>query len=203
MIQHYFSKDPSKKAKFIFNLIAPIYNKIDNYLDEDFTSAIKILANEIDLKDKSIIDLGCGTGAWGSRFSKFNVLNITGVDFSERMLKVARGKHKKISFLLGDAENLIDFKDKSFNISTASYVLHGVKKERRRKILNEMSRISKKYIVIHDFYGKTPFFTRVLEFLEGSDYKYFKKHFKTEMEEIFSEVKVLVLKDTALYIGIK
>ena len=203
MIHHYFSKDPNKKAKFIFNLIAPVYNKIDSYLDEDFTDAIKILANEIELKNQSIVDIGCGTGAWGSRFSKFNVSNITGVDFSKKMLEVAIKKHPKMNFLFGNAENLSKIKDKEFNISTASYVLHGVKKERRTKILKEMSRISKKIVVIHDFYGKTPFFTRVLEFLEGSDYKYFKKNFETEMKMVFSEVRVIVLKDTALYIGVK
>jgi len=203
MIHHYFSRDPNKKAKFIFNFIAPVYKVIDNYLDEDFTSGIKLLNNEIKLEHKEVVDIGCGTGAWGSQFLKFGVKNVTGIDFSEKMLKIASKKHKNMKFNSGNAEDLNEIEDNSFDISTASYILHGVKKDRRRKILNEMKRVSKEYVVIHDFYGKTSKFITFLEFLERSDYKNFKKNFESEMKEVFSSVKIIPLKDTALYIGIK
>ena len=201
MIHHYFSKNPDKRAKFIFNLIAPVYNAIDKYLDEDFTIAINKLNNEINLKDMKVLDIGTGTGAWGSKFMKFDIKSISGVDFSENMIKVASKKHKNMNFSVANAENLNIFKNNTFDIITASYVLHGVKKDKRKIILTEMKRVSKEYVVIHDFYGKTPFATRVLEFLERSDYKFFKKNFETEMKEMFSDTRIVPLKGTALYIG--
>ena len=201
-IFHYFSSDPNKRAKFIFNLIAPIYNMVDGALSDNYSKAIDILDAEIDIKNKTVLDLGTGTGAWAVMFEQKNAQSITGVDFASKMLNVSKKKHPSINFIIGDAENLENIADNSFDIVTASYVVHGVKIERRANILKEMQRISKQHVVIHDFVGRTPIFIRVLEFMEKSDYKFFKKNICNELQQLFSSSKKIeVEKGSGLYIA--
>ena len=65
-----------------------------------------------------------------------------------------------------------------------------------------MKRVSKGYVIIHDFVGTTSLIVRFLEFMERSDYPYFKDNFIKEMEANFSSVKKIEVKDGAgLYIG--
>ena len=201
-ILHYFSKDPNKRAKFIFNFIAPIYNKVDKILDSSFQKSIDLLKEELPINNLNVVDVGTGTGAWGAMFLKNGAKSVTGIDFAEKMLAKAKIKHPKMNFEVGDAENLEKIKNDSFDLVTASYVLHGVKKKHREKILSEMKRISRKYIVIHDFVGKTPAFIRFLEFMEKSDYKFFKKNFCNELKLKFLSTKRIKSRDgSGLYIA--
>ncbi|MCF6366805.1 MAG: class I SAM-dependent methyltransferase [Bacteroidales bacterium] len=203
-ITHYFSKNPDKRAKFIFNLIAPLYGKLDNKLQEGFKYSSIELDKEIMVTGKTVLDIGSGTGAWGASINKLGALKTEGIDFSEKMVKQAKKNHPGINFSVADAESLSDFEDNSFDIVTASFVLHGVKKEKRKKMLNEMKRISKKYVVLHDFIGRTPVFIRFLEFLERSDYKNFKKNFCSELEEKFPKTTKISSKfGSGLYIAEK
>ncbi len=203
-ILHYFSKDPNKRAKFIFNFIAPLYHKLDKTIEKGFLKTVELLQEEIILNEKSVIDIGTGTGAWGGALLKSGAESAHGVDFSRKMLLKNKTNHPKMTFEYGDAENLENIKDNSFDIVTASFVLHGVKEDRRNKILSEMERISKKYIVINDFIGKTPIFIRFLEFMEKSDYKNFKQNFCNELKTRFINVhKIQSGYGTGLYIGLK
>ena len=200
----YFSKDPNKRAKFIFNLIAPIYGRVDAGLIKNYSHAVGIVDEEIDIKGLRVLDLGTGTGAWAEMFRLNGAEKVHGVDFSAKMLEVGKRKHPEISFSLGDAENLIDFEDNSFDLVTASYVLHGVKEDKRRRMLEEMNRISKKHIVIHDFAGDTHLFLQFLELMERSDYKNFKKSFCDELKSIFIETKKIEsVNGSGLYFAVK
>ncbi len=202
MITEYFSKNPEVRAKFIFNFIAPAYRKVEEKLKANYIVAMDKLAGAVPLRGKSVLDIGSGTGAWAVRFLDQKVSRVEAVDFSEKMLKVAAEQHPEIHFSYGNAEKLSRFEDNSFDITTASYVLHGVKAERREKMLREMRRVAKEAVVIHDFWGRTPVFVRFLEFMEQSDYKQFKKSFTQEMEAMFREVKVLPVRaGAAVYIG--
>jgi len=203
-VLHYFSNNPNKRAKFIFNFIAPIYKIADKALVKNYQKTIDILDNELSIKNKTVLDIGTGTGAWATTYKIKNAKNITGVDFADKMLNISKQKHPEIHFEKADAENLINFKDNSFDIVTASYVLHGVKQERRKTILKEMQRVSAQYIVLHDFVGKTPIFIRFLEFMEKSDYKFFKQNICNELNSIFSSTKKIKIdKGSGLYICYK
>ena len=104
------------------------------------------------------------------------------------MIKKAKQKHSNISFSYANANNISIIESKSFDIATASYVIHGMKSEARKEVFAEMKRISKKYIIINDFSGRTPLFLRILETLEKSDYKHFKKHIVEELTLSFTNV---------------
>ena len=188
-ITHYFSKDPDKRARFIFNFIAGIYGKSDTNLSKGFWESTKVLQDEIGIEGKTVLDIGSGSGAWSANFHRIGAKEVQGIDFSEKMVKQAQQRHPEIKFQIGNAEDLHQFADDSFDIVTASYVLHGVKKEKRTKMLQEMKRVSRKHIVVQDFIGKTPLFLRFLEFMEQSDYKNFKEHFCSELKVYFEETK--------------
>ncbi len=109
------------------------YNKFakeyDEYLDasENFwnnyleaPALLKLVGH--DLTGKKILDLGCGSGASTARLAKLGG-DVTGIDISEELLKLAREKYPKIEFVSGDIENL-QFNQNSFDIVTASLVVH-------------------------------------------------------------------------------
>jgi len=203
-IYHYFAGDGEKRARFIFDFIAPVYGVLDKQVAKGFSRSIDKLAANIDIKDTEVLDVGTGTGAWGSLFLEKGAKNVTGVDFSPKMIRQAEKNHKNMKFFLADAKNLNIFDDNSFDIVTASYVLHGTKKDMREKILQEMKRVSRKYVVIHDFMGKTHFAVRILEWLERSDFVNFKKSFAGEMHNLFPVTKQIeVGGGSGLYIGQK
>jgi len=199
---HYFGNDPDKRAQFIFNLIAPIYGHIDSGLQKSFAISADMLNENIEIKGKKVLDVGCGTGAWLTSIAKHNPSECVGADFSDKMLKEAMAKHPDFRFEKARAEDLSIFQDNEFDIVTASYVLHGVTKAPRANMLKEMKRVAKELVVIHDFYGKTAPFVQFLEFMERSDYKHFKKHFGEEMNSCFSKAYMIDTETgTGLYIG--
>ncbi len=203
-IQHYFSKDADKRARFIFNFIAPIYGRLNSSVERNFNHSIKAVDQKIPLAGKSVLDIGTGTGAWAANFKKRNAASVTGVDFSRKMLIQAQKSYPDLKFEQGDAENLKQFGDNSFDIVTASFVLHGVKEHKRANILKEMHRVSRKHIVIHDFIGETPFSIRILEFLERSDYRFFKQNFCKELKSYFPKSERIPTKSgTGIYLAEK
>ena len=201
-IFHYFSSDSDKRSRFIFNTIASIYQKIDFSTSSHYLYAVAYINSEVGIAGKSVLDVGTGTGDWAAMFAKFGATEIHGVDFAKKMVSNGNIKHSTVNFSLGNAENLANFKDNSFDIVTASFVVHGVKQSKRAKILGEMARISKSHIILHDFLGKTPLFIKLLEFLEQSDYKHFKTNIKTELENLFSNATAFkIKKGTGIYIS--
>ena len=185
-----FSKNPHKRAKSLFNLIAPVYGALDGYVKKGYARAIRNIKEEIDLTGKSVLDIGSGPGAWAALFKENGATKVHGVDFAKKMVVNASKRYSPgITFSVGDAENLTDFEDNSFDIVTASFLLHGVTEDIRQNMLNEMKRISKKDIIINDYYGKTHFIARFLEYMEKSDYKNFKLNFCNELKNNFTDIK--------------
>ena len=201
-IINYLSKNVSKRVQFIFNAIAPLYKRIDFAHSSHYLNSIAYVNQEIDISGKSILDVGTGAGDWGAMFQLYRPKEICGVDFAYKMIEVAKVKHPEMKFYMGDAENLSQFDDNSFDVVTASFVVHGVKAEHRQKMLAEMKRISKEHVVIHDFIGQTPLIIRFLEFLERSDYRNFKKNIVAELKAHFESVQMHAVKPgTGIYIA--
>ncbi len=187
----FFGNDPHKRAQRIFNIIAPVYSALDGHVKRGYARAMRKVRNEVDLTGKSVLDIGTGTGAWAALFKEQGAGKVHGIDFAEKMLRKAKQRYgKEIIFSVADARTLHDFADHSFDIVTASFVLHGVKEAQRRELLLEMKCIAREYLIINDYYGPTPAFMQFLEHLEKSDYKHFKEHFMHELKAIFPYVKM-------------
>ena len=79
-----------------------------------------------DLRDKDVLDVGCGTGRWLERLQKYNPRSLSGVDFSLEMVARARRKMaRKAVIEVGDATSLpIATRSESVIIASflASYV---------------------------------------------------------------------------------
>jgi ubiquinone/menaquinone biosynthesis C-methylase UbiE len=192
-----------KKDNFLFNFIAPVYGLFYNSQKKNYKTTIDNMRTELNLNDyKSIIDIGCGTGALCSVLNNEG-LEVTGIEPALKMLKIGMKKNEKtnINFLECSTCSKLPFIDKSFDLSISSYVAHGLHKEERYQLYNEMSRLTKDYVIIHDYNKKRNIFTNIIEWLEGGDYFNFIKVVETELHEHFKSVRVInVGKRAAWYI---
>ena len=80
-----------------------------------------------DLKDKRILDLGCGTGERCIDYLNLGASKVTGIDISENMLAVAMSKNSNpnITYINMPMEDL-DSIDEEFDVVISSLALHYV-----------------------------------------------------------------------------
>ena len=80
-----------------------------------------------DLKDKTILDLGCGFGEHCKRFVESGAKKVIGIDISEKMLEIARQENadSKITYINMPMENISKLNDK-FDIVISSLAFHYV-----------------------------------------------------------------------------
>jgi len=80
------------------------------------TGMMKYLPAQSD--NKTLLDVGCGTGHWSEFFSECG-FTVTGLDVSRRMIDVAQSKsNKDITYFVGDAHKL-PFPDGAFDVAAA------------------------------------------------------------------------------------
>jgi ubiquinone/menaquinone biosynthesis C-methylase UbiE len=183
---------------YLFNSISKIYGLFYKIQKNRFREVIEIVKNELDITEfKTTLDVGCGTGALCSVLNDKG-LKVTGVDPAEKMLNIAREKpeNRAIRFIQANILEGMPFEDKSFDVSIASYVAHGMGHEERKLMYAEMSRVSKSKVIIYDYNEKRSLPTTIIEWLEGGDYFNFIKSAESEMRECFSDVKTV-------YVGVR
>lgn len=95
-----------------YKQIAPFYDKSTNL--KIFNTYKSIIG---DVKNKRMLDLGCGTGTLLKHYSATN--ETYGIDSSPEMIKIAKTKDKKSNYSIGDIIK-IQFKRK-FDIITCTY----------------------------------------------------------------------------------
>ena len=80
-----------------------------------------------DLKDKTILDLGCGFGEHCKRFVESGAKKVIGIDISEKMLEIARQENadSKITYINMPMENISKLNEK-FDIVISSLAFHYV-----------------------------------------------------------------------------
>lgn len=186
-------KNKNKNKNEVFNWIAPIYGLFYEYQKRNYHVVLDKIKNELDLSGyKNIIDVGCGTGALCSVLHRKGFV-VTGVDTVQKMLNIAikKQKNKEIDFILANVLERLPFEDRSFDISIASYVAHGLNEHDRKTMYAEMSRISKYLVIIYDYNENRSVLTNIVEWLEGGDYFNFIGKAKMEMKEHFQDIRVI------------
>lgn len=181
------------KSEWIFNMIAPVYGLFYNYQKRRSVQVIKAAKAALDLAGyETILDVGCGTGALGAVLSDKG-LKVTGVDPADKMLGIAKRKSqgKPINLLSGNVLKGLPFEDKSFDVSIASYVAHGLSPMNRRAMYLEMKRVTRYKVIIYDYNQKGSVLTRLVEWLEGGDYPNFIQKAEEEMRQVFPMVEVV------------
>ncbi len=187
----------------LFNIIAPIYSLFYNFQVKYYDESLSKVKSEIDLSQyKTILDIGCGTGALCYVLYK-NGLKVIGVDAAEKMVEKSRENLKgtNIKILKVDPNQDLPFEDNSFDIVISSYVAHGLKPDRRIELYKEASRVAKEKVIFHDYNENRALLTTIIEWLERGDYFNFIKMAEVEMKENFKRVKVVdIYKRAAWYI---
>lgn len=124
--------------------------------DEDHRYSLQLyqhLLSQVNLRNKRILEIGCGRGGGASFISKYHDPDhVTGLDFSGKAIRFCRRnyKHERLSFQPGDAENL-PFEDSSFDIVVnveSSHCYNSMKKflSQAKRVLNHGG-----YLLITDF----------------------------------------------------
>ena len=88
---------------------------------------------------KKVLDVGCGPGVFTARYARAGA-RVTGVDFSEEMVRVAKDQFPEIEFQVGDAEQLL-FDENTFDVVVGVHLVHHL--ARPRTVFASISRVIK------------------------------------------------------------
>lgn len=116
--------------------------------------SIKFISDN-DIKNKDILDIGCGYGWFELNSLQKDCKKIIGIELTEKDLKTAEKNinNEKIEFKIGSAINL-PFENKKFNTIVAWEVIEHIPKNTENKMFIEINRILKDDGA---FYLSTPF----------------------------------------------
>ncbi len=100
---------------------------------------IKILGP---VKNKTILDLGCGFGDHAERYIKKGARKVYGIDISGKLVKTAKKRNiPKTAFSVYDLNKKLKFRNNYFDIVVASLSLHYIKNLKR--LIKEIKRVLK------------------------------------------------------------
>ncbi|MFO8240480.1 MAG: class I SAM-dependent methyltransferase [Dissulfuribacterales bacterium] len=139
-----------------YDFIAIIYDPV-LYI---FLKPIRIAVMNmlLEYKEKSILDLCCGTGNQLKLLEKNGFKDLHCLDISNKMLEIARKKNLTIKIYNEDATKT-NFKNESFDIVIISFALHEKNRITQKKIIEEVYRLIKKegfvLVVDYNFDNKT------------------------------------------------
>ncbi len=134
-------KDP-EVIKQMFDKISSYYDGMNSFISFGLHKFIKYFSIKLlDIRPNAmILDLCCGTGDFTKIIRKYFRARIIGLDVSEQMIKLAKIKNPKETFIVGDCTNL-GFGDGEFDIITMGFGLRNV--QNRKKALGEIFRVMK------------------------------------------------------------
>lgn len=117
--------------------------------EELFRFTEKLLANEV---PGTALDVGCGTGAYCTMLKEKGFI-VTGVDYSENMIKRAKKNDPDNIYYVMDASDL-KFPDESFDLVLCIGILQCVRSH--EKVISELKRVAKRKIIISTLRRKNP-----------------------------------------------
>jgi ubiquinone/menaquinone biosynthesis C-methylase UbiE len=95
----------------------------------------------LDVKDKDVLEIGCGNGFGGYLLNQLEPKSYVGLDVMEEQIAIARKKYPQLKFLVQDATDLSLFADTSKDVVIIFGVLHHIPEW--RKVLDEIARVLK------------------------------------------------------------
>lgn len=112
--------------------------------EERFSLLKKIIPETISSNYKTALDVGCGPGIYCQFLQELD-LKVTGVDYSDETLQLAKKNFPNIRFQIADANNL-PFKDKSYDLVLCIGLLQCV--QDYKVIINELIRVTDKILIL-------------------------------------------------------
>lgn len=139
-------KNP-ETIKNLFNNLAKRYDFFNRVISLGMQTRVKKKSLKLlNIEDgNNVLDICTGTGDLAYYINNINPnLNITGIDFSEKMLEIARAKQKdyqnNMRFFFADGREL-PFEDNTFDIVTIGFGLRNI--ENYERVISEIHRVLK------------------------------------------------------------
>jgi demethylmenaquinone methyltransferase/2-methoxy-6-polyprenyl-1,4-benzoquinol methylase len=133
----------------MFDRIAPRYDTVNTVLSVGTDGGWRRRAARATGLEPggSALDVACGSGRLTAELARIAgpTGRVVGLDFSPKMLEVARRDHSQIEFTEGDALNL-PFDDASFEAATIGFGLRNLADPIRG--LREMARVARRAVVL-------------------------------------------------------
>ena len=95
----------------------------------------------LDIKDKDVLEIGCGNGYGGYLLNQLGPKSYIGLDLMEEQVEIARHKYSQYTYIVQDATDLSQFADASKDVVIIFGVLHHIPEW--RKVLDEIARVLK------------------------------------------------------------
>lgn len=118
--------DKSKIADEYYDIVGENVESKKKTIDSGISEYLKE-TGLYNLKNKKVLDLGCGNGRWAEHFLDFEPESVVGVDISEEMIKKANDRKKQhdsgnLEFVRGD-QNDIPLADNSTDVIFSRFSL--------------------------------------------------------------------------------
>lgn len=155
-----------EKIHIMFNTLSGKYDLMNNIMSLGTHHCVKYKSIKcLNIKPHdNVVDLCCGTGDLARIIKRIQPDTcVTGIDFSEEMLKKAKNKKSigKISYMQGDATNL-PYEDNSFDIVTMGFGLRNI--ANAEKAVEEVYRILKPNgSFLHLDFGRKNFLSKIYD----------------------------------------
>jgi len=126
----------------------PFFEKIskDTYTKRNADDSWKKLIKQyVDVRNKSVTDIGCGGGIYSIALSELGAQNVIGIDQSENMLEGAMGnckEYQNIKFQIGSATET-NLKSEEVDVVLERALIHHIKEKDLKNCFNEVKRILK------------------------------------------------------------
>ena len=136
-------KNP-QKVQSMFDEVSEYYDLMNNLMSFGSHHILRFLAiKELNIKPRSnVLDTCCGTGDFVRVIKKLAPrAKVLGLDFSAGMVKLAKKKNPKGTFMVGNCTDL-PFGDSEFDYVTNGFGLRNI--EDSEKALDEINRVLKK-----------------------------------------------------------
>ena len=154
----------SKNIKSLFDKISKRYDFMNNIISFGTHLLVKKEAiKSLEIKPNSkVLDLCCGSGDLGRIIKKHNpTCDVIGVDFSPKMIEIARHKNQNITYWEMDATDL-PFEKNSFDYIVMGFGLRNIPE--KNKAIEEIHRILKNNgKFLHLDFGEQNFFSKIYD----------------------------------------
>jgi ubiquinone/menaquinone biosynthesis C-methylase UbiE len=95
----------------------------------------------LDVKDKDVLEIGCGNGYGGYLLNQLGPKSYLGLDVMQEQIEIAKKNHPQYQFIVQDATDLSQFADASKDVVIIFGVLHHI--PNWREVIDEIHRVLK------------------------------------------------------------
>lgn len=118
------TKDPVSA----YNILAPIYDSQKANLLMTLDEALfQDLLKSLDLNEKVVLDLGCGTGRHWKKFMERSVKKVIGADSSIKMLEIVKAKYPNAETILSKGSKVKQVNDASVDVLVSTLTIGYIK----------------------------------------------------------------------------